>query len=67
MITIHLNEKPLEVDKNINISNLLSQINYPEVGIAVAINQEIISKSNWSKQSLNSGDKVLIIQATQGG
>ncbi|WP_027138045.1 sulfur carrier protein ThiS [Gaetbulibacter saemankumensis] len=67
MITIHLNEKPLEVDKNINISNLLRHINYPEVGIAVAINQEIISKSNWSKQSLNSGDKVLIIQATQGG
>ncbi|WP_372754149.1 sulfur carrier protein ThiS [Mariniflexile sp.] len=67
MITIHLNEQSLNIDKSINISQLLEQENIPNIGIAVAINQQIISKSNWSAQKLQDGDTILIIQATQGG
>ncbi|GAA4305779.1 sulfur carrier protein ThiS [Aestuariibaculum suncheonense] len=67
MITIHLNEQPLNIDENVNISQLLHQENYPQIGIAVAINQHIISKSNWDDQLLQDGDNILIIQATQGG
>lgn len=67
MITIHLNEQPLDIDKNINILQLLQQTNSPMVGIAVAINATVISQSQWESTHLNHNDKVLIVQATQGG
>lgn len=36
-------------------------------GIAVAINNTVISKSNWDSHHLNETDDILIISATQGG
>lgn len=36
-------------------------------GIAVALNNEVISRSNWNKTELKDNDKILIITATQGG
>ena len=36
-------------------------------GIAVAVNQSVISKSNWATTTLEESSKILIIQATQGG
>jgi sulfur carrier protein len=36
-------------------------------GIAIAVNQEIVSKSDWQTYLLNPGDQVTIIKATQGG
>ncbi|TGD57280.1 sulfur carrier protein ThiS [Flavobacterium humi] len=36
-------------------------------GIAVAVNQRIIPKSDWETHSLYETDDILIISATQGG
>jgi sulfur carrier protein len=36
-------------------------------GIAVAINDSIIPKTEWDKTTLKEKDAVLIIKATQGG
>jgi sulfur carrier protein len=36
-------------------------------GIAVAVNYQVIPVAQWSAHSLNEGDKILIIRATQGG
>ncbi|XKW62117.1 sulfur carrier protein ThiS [Tenacibaculum maritimum] len=36
-------------------------------GIAIAVNNVIITKKNWSLQLLQSNDDILIISATQGG
>lgn len=36
-------------------------------GIAVAINNTVIPKSNWNTHPLNENDEILIISATQGG
>ena len=36
-------------------------------GIAVAINNMVIPKSNWNAHHLNPADEILIISATQGG
>ncbi|XCF06453.1 sulfur carrier protein ThiS [Tamlana crocina] len=67
MITIHLNEREVNIDETVNVSQLLTQENYPQIGIAVAVNQNIISKEHWSEQTFQNGDSILIIQATQGG
>jgi sulfur carrier protein len=36
-------------------------------GIALAVNDSVVPKSKWAECSLQSGDKVLIVEATQGG
>ena len=36
-------------------------------GIAVAVNNNVIPKSNWNQHLLSETDDILIISATQGG
>ncbi|WP_369752617.1 sulfur carrier protein ThiS [Flavobacterium sp. WC2409] len=36
-------------------------------GIAIAINNTVIPKSNWNSHSIQETDIILIISATQGG
>ncbi len=36
-------------------------------GIAVAVNNNVIPKSNWDNHQLSETDDILIISATQGG
>lgn len=67
MITILVNEKAIEINPDFNILPLLDKINSPQDGIALAVNHSIISKHLWSATSLSANDKVLVIQATQGG
>ncbi|WP_199768572.1 sulfur carrier protein ThiS [Sphingobacterium sp. HMA12] len=36
-------------------------------GVAVALNNQVIPKDDWSKTQLQSNDQILLITATQGG
>ncbi len=67
MITIYVNEKPVQLEASTNILQLLKHVNSPLKGVAVAIQQNIIPNANWKTQLVNDKDNVLIIQATQGG
>ncbi len=67
MITVHVNDTPIQVNESTNVLELLNQVNQPIEGIAVAINNNIVSKSDWKQQNVIENDNVLIIQATQGG
>jgi thiamine biosynthesis protein ThiS len=31
------------------------------------LNEEVIPRENWASRTLSNGDRVLIVQATQGG
>ncbi|MGY6649052.1 sulfur carrier protein ThiS [Wenyingzhuangia sp. IMCC45574] len=67
MITIKVNNQSKEIPDSSSVAQLLQQLEQPEKGIAVAINQQIITKNNWETQEVLNGDDILIIQATQGG
>ncbi len=67
MITVLVNESQVEIDEKASIHQLLQKLNTPVNGIAIAINDRIISNSKWDTTNLNPNDKVLIIKATQGG
>ena len=36
-------------------------------GLAVAVNTEVVPRSRWAERRLQEGDRVLVIQASQGG
>ncbi len=67
MITIKVNEKEHHLPKTISLQETLEQLSIVQNGIALAINQNIISKDKWATTTLTNNDNILIIKATQGG
>ncbi len=66
-MTINVNNQAQHVVDNSSIVTLLEQLQIASKGIAIAINNQIISKDHWAETSLQGGDQVTIIKATQGG
>ncbi len=65
---LFVNNESIELTESAKISELLGQLSYADKkGIAVAINEAVVPKIKWTEYTLNENDKVLIIQATQGG
>ncbi|MFO7940510.1 MAG: sulfur carrier protein ThiS [Bacteroidales bacterium] len=48
-----------------NVLNVLSI--HEHSGIAMAVNEVVVPKSQWAQHVLTENDKVLIIRAAQGG
>jgi sulfur carrier protein len=67
MITVNVNDTAHTFNSRSNLQDLLTQLNISEEGIAVAVNNHIISKSHWNRHELVEGENILIIRATQGG
>ncbi|MDT8283689.1 MAG: sulfur carrier protein ThiS [Gammaproteobacteria bacterium] len=67
MITITLNGNNTRFDSNISIKQLLEHLDLIEKRLAVEVNQEIISHSNFESFILNDLDRVEIVQAIGGG
>ncbi len=63
-----VNEQLQQVPESCTIQGLLDTI-LPEQqkGVAVAINQTVVARTQWTTHQLIPTDKVLIIKATQGG
>jgi len=64
---IQINEQVIELAENLNIEQLLAHLNKPLMGSAVAVNQDIISRSHWADTILNEGDNISLFQAIAGG
>ena len=66
-MTINLNNTIREISEQATIDVMLKEIGQASNGIAIAINNQVIRKDDWSNTKLNPNDNLLIIQATQGG
>lgn len=65
---IHLNDHPKEFAGDPTVLGLLRELGQAERrGLAVAVNDAVVLRQGWAAQALKEGDRVLIIQATQGG
>lgn len=65
---ITVNHKTYVFDEACSVEQLLALVLPQEAkGIAVAINQNIVAKTDWPACTLRHGDQVILIKATQGG
>lgn len=65
---IHLNDIPKEVPDSSCLSQLLSAMGVDGAkGVAVAVNGQVVPSNGWSILEVSENDRVLVIQATQGG
>lgn len=65
---IKINNQLQSVDEQSTLQSVVFLLlGEKQKGIAVALNDTVILKNNWSETKLRSNDHVLIIKATQGG
>lgn len=67
-MNVIVNNKTEITEAQEKLFKLLSRLNLSEKqGIAVAVNNAVVSKTNWNNYELKENDKITIIRATQGG
>ncbi|WP_258104500.1 sulfur carrier protein ThiS [Marinoscillum sp. MHG1-6] len=67
MITVNVNNQHHSFDQPLSLQALLEQLSIKTNGIAVAVDNQVVSRSKWTEHQLEQDSKVLIIKATQGG
>lgn len=65
---VFINNQSVPVSDSATLSDVLLQHNFlDKKGIAVAVNNFVVSKAEWNSYRVDSADKITIIRATQGG
>ncbi len=66
--TITINDRPHRLASGATVSALLRELELAERrGVAVAVNGSVVARADWASRPLATDDRVLVIQATQGG
>lgn len=65
---IFINNQKHTVAEKCTLQTIITiQLGDRQKGVAVAINDTVIPRSNWEKQAIQLNDHILIIKASQGG
>lgn len=65
-MNVIINGKPADV-KAANLKELAAELNLPEKGIAVAVDNAMVPRTEWESTALSANDNVVIIKAACGG
>lgn len=65
---IFFNDEPRKLSQTSTLESLLDELGVKNLkGWAIALNETIVPKSKLPEILLSEGDRILLIQATQGG
>lgn len=65
-MTILINNKSTETQAT-NLQELANELALPEKGVAMAMANKMVPRSEWGTKVLNENDSVVIIKAACGG
>ncbi len=67
-MNITVNDEPRALPAAATLETLIAELGLAgRGGLAVAVNDSVVSRACWAGQALAEGDRVLVIRATQGG
>ena len=67
-MNVIINRQPSTLPDNCNLTDAIKTVkNIPTKGVAVAVNNDVVTASDWEKTILKDGDTVTIIRAFYGG
>lgn len=66
MKKVIVNNKEVETKAD-TLLELTRELALPAQGVALAVNNRMIPRTEWEKQSLNEGAQIVIIKAACGG
>lgn len=65
---VFINQKEFSTDSDrLTVAELLSMNQLPTIGVAVAVNNKVVRKSDWDSAELAQDDNVTVITAVCGG
>lgn len=64
---VQVNNKEVEINSDSTLVQLTAQLELTVSGIAVAVNNRMIPRTEWEGFSLHENDSVVIIKAACGG
>ena len=68
IMTVEINNRPVDVTPQCNtLALLLEKEGFTGIGQAVAVNNRVIPRGQWSQYQIKEGDKIIIIKALCGG
>ncbi len=63
---IRINNKEIET-LAVTVADLAIEQNLPEKGVALAISNEMVPRTEWANRQLKEGDDIVILKAFCGG
>ena len=67
-VGFRVNDEPRTLPTGAVLAELAKDMGIAErKGIAIAVNDTVVPRANWSTHAIADGDRVLVIRATQGG
>ncbi|MCM2681081.1 sulfur carrier protein ThiS [Echinimonas agarilytica] len=66
-MNIFVNSEAVTVPDGASATDVLTQLESLQTGVAIAINQTIIPQNEWPTKSLSEGDHVALFRAIAGG
>jgi sulfur carrier protein len=68
LLRVQVNDSDRTVPQGTRLLSLLEEMALAgRLGLAVALNAAVVPRVRWADQKLHEGDRILIIQASQGG
>ena len=64
---VQVNNKEVEMTPASTLTQLAAQLELPVQGIAIAVNNKMIPRSEWEKFALQENDNLVVIKAACGG
>lgn len=65
-MNININNNPTATSAR-NLAELSEELRLPEMGVAIALANRMVPRSQWEATSLNENDSIIIIKAACGG
>jgi sulfur carrier protein len=67
-MTVVVNGAPMDVTAECTVFDVLGRLGRPQGrGVAVAVNGEVVARSEWPRRRLAPGDRVEVLGAIGGG
>lgn len=64
---ISVNNKETEMANGSTLADLAAQLELPAQGVAIAVNNKMVPRTQWNDTILNENDSLVIIKAACGG
>lgn len=66
-LIIELNQTPTPLSRPMTLTEMLSELDIPAQGLALAVNQTVVPQTQWDSTPVNDRDSIQLFQAIAGG
>ncbi|TVL91008.1 sulfur carrier protein ThiS [Streptomyces sp. SAJ15] len=66
-MSVSVNGEPRELPAGLTLDRLVATLTTAVSGVAAAVNESVVPRSQWPRTTLGHGDRVEVLTAVQGG